>query len=113
VLANLAWVPLEIRSTACIDDMDQCTGLPEVIEELVAETLSCVSVWHEPSNIKQFYGNKSGTIIAWSVARVTRSIQLHMGAFSFDIGHSFVGFDCGERITGDFCRGQGSCREEG
>src|SRR5512137_223808 len=44
-------VPFTVRATACIDYMKNCICLPEIVKELVTQSLALVGIRYKPGNI--------------------------------------------------------------
>ncbi len=51
VIAYTHRVPLAVRAAACIDNMEYCICLPEVVKELVAQSLALVGIRYKPGDI--------------------------------------------------------------
>src|SRR6266566_9013216 len=94
-------VPLEISTSGCVDHVDECTCLTEVVEEFVAETTALMCLWNETSDIQQFDGDETRARLARRVFRVARPTNLSVWARLAHENHASIRLDCRERIVCD------------
>jgi hypothetical protein len=97
MVADTHRVPFTVRPPAGIDDMKDGISLPEVIEKLVSEPLSFMSVRDQPRYIDKIHGNES----AASGAVRTFDFEIGTGTFRPDICNPEVRINGCERVIGD------------
>src|SRR5208337_131993 len=109
VVSRTHRVSFAVGPTACVDDMEDSIGLPEVVEELVPETLALVCIRYEPGDIDEIDGDKPDTIHAVA-ARMAKALAGTGGAH---VRNAKVGVDGRERVVGDLCIRHGGRLKKG
>ena len=105
--ADVHGVAFDVRGPADVHDVDQGVRLPEVVEELVSQTLALPCVGDKSRDVQELHGDHPGAVHAQGVVRGAGDTELPAGAGGADVGDALVGLDGCEWIVGDLhgCHG--------
>jgi len=105
-------VALRVRGAAGVDDVDEGVGLPQVVQELVAQPFAQMGVGDEAGHVQELDRHQPDPVLAGGVPGLAFDIEVQVRAPGTYEAHALVGLDGGERIVCDLGRGHRGRREE-
>jgi len=106
-------IPFEISASGCVNYMDECICLTEVVEEFVAQTPALMRLWDETSDIEQLDRDEARARLTRRILGLASMTELFVGARLPHKGDTSVRLDCREGIVGDLDWGESGSGEKG
>ncbi len=95
-------LPLSVRRTRHVHHVDQRVGVPQVVQELVAQPLALVRAGDEPGHVEQLDGHAAPAVVTGAVVGLAPvgHAMARAGAVDLEVADGALGVDGGEAGAG-------------